>query len=83
MLFRSVVLLTASKDYSLLSCCDEIIPVAAPKNFTTGTLISPQFPLLIMLDIFYSYYLQTDYATRFSIYSETLSALNNDEPSGK
>ncbi|MCI9216327.1 MurR/RpiR family transcriptional regulator [Lachnospiraceae bacterium 42-17] len=78
-----VVLLTASKDYSLLSCCDEIIPVAAPKNFTTGTLISPQFPLLIMLDIFYSYYLQTDYATRFSIYSETLSALNNDEPSGK
>lgn len=78
-----VVLLTASKDYSLLSCCDEIIPVAAPKNFTTGTLISPQFPLLIMLDIFYSYYLQTDYATRFSIYSETLSALNNDEPNGK
>lgn len=78
-----VVLLTASKDYSLLSCCDEIIPVAAPKNFTTGTLISPQFPLLIMLDIFYSYYLQTDYATRFSIYSETLSALNNDEPSRK
>ncbi len=78
-----VVLLTASKDYSLLSCCDEIIPVAAPKNFTTGTLISPQFPLLIMLDIFYSYYLQTDYATRISIYSETLSALNNDEPSGK
>lgn len=74
-----VVLLTAAKDSELLnSCCDEIIPVAAPKNFTTGTLISPQFPLLIMLDIFYSYYLQTDYATRFSIYSETLSALNND-----
>lgn len=79
-----VVLLTASKDSALLnSCCDEIIPVAAPKNFTTGTLISPQFPLLIMLDIFYSYYLQTDYATRFSIYSETLSALNNDNPDGK
>lgn len=74
-----VVLLTAAKDSELLnSCCDEIIPVAAPKNFTTGTLISPQFPLLIMLDIFYSYYLQTDYAARFSIYSETLTALNND-----
>lgn len=74
-----VVLLTAAKGSELLNCCcDEIIPVAAPKNFTTGTLISPQFPLLIMLDIFYSYYLQTDYATRFSIYSETLSALNND-----
>ncbi len=74
-----VVLLTAAKGSELLnSCCDEIIPVAAPKNFTTGTLISPQFPLLIMLDIFYSYYLQTDYAARFSIYSETLSALNID-----
>lgn len=74
-----VVLLTAAKGSELLNCCcDEIIPVAAPKNFTTGTLISPQFPLLIMLDIFYSYYLQTDYAARFSIYSETLSALNND-----
>ncbi|MEZ3434294.1 MAG: MurR/RpiR family transcriptional regulator [Lachnospiraceae bacterium] len=74
-----VVLLTSSKDSSLLNnCCDEIIPVAAPKNFSTGTLISPQFPLLIMLDIFYSYYLQTDYATRFSIYSETLSALNEE-----
>lgn len=74
-----VVLLTASKSPELLNhCCDDIIPVAAPKNFTTGTLISPQFPLLIMLDIFYSYYLQSDYATRFSIYSKTLSALNTD-----
>ena len=72
-----VVLLTTAKQSPLLnSCCDEIIPVAATKNLSGGTLISPQFPLLVMLDMFYSYYLQTDYATNSSIHTQTLSALN-------
>lgn len=71
-----VVLLTAARNSDLLNCCDEIIPVAAPKNFASGTLISPQFPLLIMLDMFYTYYLRTDYAVKSSIHTKTMSALN-------
>ncbi len=72
-----VILLTAAKPSSLPDTCyDEIIPVAATKHLTGGTLISPQFPLLVTLDIFYSYYLQTNYTEKASIHAETLSALD-------
>jgi DNA-binding MurR/RpiR family transcriptional regulator len=71
----SVVLITASKNQALLDCCDELMRVASTKNLNTGTSISPQFPLLVMLDVLYSYFIQTDYFSRMSIHTETLSAL--------
>ncbi len=75
-----VVLLTAANGSALLnSYCNEIIPVASTKNLEGGTLISPQFPLLVMLDVFYSYYIRTDYVAKSSIHTETLSALKTNE----
>ena len=69
------VLITASRKKQLKECCDEILPVASQKNLNAGTTISPQYPMLVVLDIFYSYLLQSDYPHRISTHAETLSAL--------
>ena len=73
------VLITASRKQQLLGCCDELLPVASQKNLNAGTTISPQFPMLVVLDIFYSYLLQSDYPRKISTHAETLSALYDSD----
>ena len=40
--------------------CDELVLIASRKYLDHGNVISPQFPILIMLDLIYSYYLEHD-----------------------
>ena len=37
--------------------CDELVLVAVKKHLAQGNNISPQFPVLVMMDIFYAYYM--------------------------
>ena len=40
--------------------CDELVLIAMKNALDQGGLISPQFPILVMVDIFYSYYKEID-----------------------
>lgn len=71
------VLFTANRKSTFKDICDEIVPVATSKNLSFGNKISPQFPLLVIIDIFYAYFLNSDYHSRKEIFSSTLLALDD------
>ncbi len=72
------ILFTANSKKSNDDICDEIVLVATSKNLSYGNRITPQFPLLVMVDIFYAYFLSSDFDSREQIFSSTLSALDQN-----
>lgn len=74
----SVVMITANHNIEIQECCDVILYIAATKNLDGGTMISPQFPVLLLIDVFYTYYLENDAQTKILKYHETLSALRGE-----
>jgi DNA-binding MurR/RpiR family transcriptional regulator len=70
-----VVLITANKNVIETESCDEVLYVAMSKNLDGGTMISPQFPILVMIDVFYTYYIENDTFFKAEKHKETLSAL--------
>ena len=70
-----VVLFTSSKDKKLKEICDEVVEVAYLNELETGTKISPQISLLILLDVLYTYYFANDSYFKAEKYKRTLSAL--------
>lgn len=70
-----VILITASKDTALLNRCDLVFPVASAKNLDAGILISPQFPILVLVDVLYAYYFEHDPQTKLYNYYETVAAI--------
>lgn len=71
----SVVFVTAYPEEETAGLCDRVIQVASLKNLDTGTKISPQFTMLIMMDVLYSYYVSNDTFYKAEKYKETLSAI--------
>ena len=71
------VLFTANKNNNLTEVCNEVVSVATSKNLSFGNRISPQFPLLVMIDIFYAYFLNSDINTRKEFFNSTLLALED------
>ena len=71
-----VVLITANKNVKEIEYCDEVLHVATSKNLDGGTMISPQFPILVMIDIFYTYYFENDSFFKSEKHKQTLSALH-------
>lgn len=69
------ILITANRSSKLVLLFDEVINIAHDKMLDSGISISPQFPLLIMCDIIFSYYLNTDVFLRKSNYKRTLDVL--------
>lgn len=51
----------------------EVVRVASVKNIEYGNRISPQFPMLLMMDIIYSYFLMINQEEKESIFSKTFS----------
>lgn len=70
-----VILFTASKDIKLKDICDEIVEVAYLSELETGTKISPQVSILILLDVLYSYYFANDSYFKAEKYRRTLDAI--------
>ncbi len=75
------ILFTANNKKEIRKYCDQVILVATSKNLSYGNRITPQFPLLVMVDIFYAYFLGSDIDSKGQIFSSTLSAL--EEPNEK
>ncbi len=52
------VMVTAKNRELLEEFCDEVLLLPSLKHLNHGNVISPQFPVLVMLDIIYSYFLE-------------------------
>lgn len=70
------VLITAHKNGRISSYCDEIVLIPSLKYLNYGNVLSPQFPILIFLDIIYSYYVSMDKRRMQVLHTSTLRALN-------
>ena len=56
-----------------------MVLVAVKKHLAQGNNISPQFPVLVVMDIFYAYYMDLDRDHRSQIFTNTLSALEENQ----
>lgn len=72
-----VILVTANHDSELAAQSDEVIYVATMKKLDEGMLISPQIPVLIMIDILFTCFFQTDSGQRMRSFTESLEALHD------
>ncbi|MGL4913713.1 MAG: MurR/RpiR family transcriptional regulator [Romboutsia sp.] len=66
-----VIMITSNRSFHLVSFCDEIILIPTIKDLEAGDCISPQFPVLIMVDVLYTYFINTE-----CYYKTKLSTLN-------
>lgn len=69
------VLFTAKNKDDFDSFCDEVVLIPSLKHLNHGNVISPQFPILLMLDICYSYYVELDKYKKETLHDDTLKAL--------
>lgn len=73
------VLLTANNRESYEAFCTEVVLLPSLKHLNHGNVISPQFPILVMLDIIYSCYVEQDKAEKEILHDHTLRALEEGE----
>lgn len=69
------VLITAYNRGEYHKFCDEVVLTAARQNLNYGNIISPQFPVLLILDILYKYYQENDQKLKEARHGNTLAAL--------
>lgn len=72
----SVILLTSHMEKRFQEFCDEVLLFAVKENLEQGKVISPQFPILVMVDMLYSRMLRMDSLHRETLYEYTLEALD-------
>ena len=71
----ATVLITANRDTGMEEICTDVLYVAADRDLDGGTAISPQFPVLILMDVLYTYYLENDAKGKIGQWKKTLDAL--------
>ncbi len=69
------VLITAHNKTEFDEFCDEVVLVPSLKHLNYGNVISPQFPVLVMIDIIYSCYVEQDKYQKETLHDHTLRAL--------
>ena len=74
------VLVTAQNRSKYDEFCDEVVLLPSLKHLNHGNVISPQFPILVMLDIWYSYYVEQDKYKKETLHDNTLKALKENRP---
>lgn len=72
------VLVTARNNPKFQEYCDEIMQVPTLENLDHGEVISPQFPMLVMTDILYTYCLEQDKMRIGRFLKDTAEALRED-----
>lgn len=73
------VLFTANQGMETLQYCDEIQLFAVKDNLSKGNIISPQFPVLIIIDLVYAFFMETNRNYRENIWQDSFQALNIKE----
>ncbi len=74
------LLFTARNSSVFNDFCDEVILLPSLNHLNHGNVISPQFPILVMLDIIYSYYMENDKYVKEILHDNTLRALGEGQP---
>ena len=69
------VMLTARNRPDFDAFCDEVVLLPSLLHLNHGNVISPQFPILLLTDILYSYYLSQDPYKKEVLHDSTLRAL--------
>ncbi len=69
------LLITSDKKVKGKELCDEIIYVTATPDQAGGTDVSPQFPILVIADILYSYYMESEKAHKMANYRTAKTAI--------
>lgn len=73
----AVVLMTSHKEKKFEKFCDEVMLFAVKENLERGKDISPQFPILVMVDMLYSRMLRSeDFRRRETLHDYTMEALD-------
>ena len=72
----TTILLTSRKDQSFKAYCDEVVLFAVKENLEKGKAISPQFPVLVFIDILFAHILESDKFRREALHETTLRALD-------
>lgn len=73
------ILMTAGNRDALLEFCDEVVLLPSLKLLNHGNVISPQFPILVMVDVIYAYYVEQDKRRKENLHDRTLHALEGKE----
>lgn len=69
------VMITAQNKDSYAEYCSEVLLLPSLRHLNHGNVISPQFPILVMLDLIYSHYVEQDKPKKESFHDNTLRAL--------
>lgn len=76
----STILLTANESREFTDCFDIVQLFAIKNHLEYGRVISPQFPILVVLDMLYADYISTDREKREAIWQRTYDALQHNRP---
>ena len=69
------VIFTANDKDIYADFCSEVVLVASLNYLNHGNVISPQFPILVMLDTIYNFYVSNRKYEKAHMYNDTLRAL--------
>ena len=69
------MLVTAYNQEGFSDFCDEVVLVPSYQRLDYGNAISPQFPLLVLQDIIYTKYMQSNHYIKEALHGNTLKAL--------
>ena len=72
------MLVTAYNRDGLSDFCDEVVLVPSYQRLDYGNAISPQFPLLVLQDIIYTKYMQSNHYIKEALHGNTLKALRRN-----
>lgn len=78
----SVILFTSHIGYGQTAYCDEIVPLALQESIEYGNTISPQFPILVIIDMLFAHFLQYDTHKKEGLYNYTIDIIKNIGESG-
>lgn len=73
------VLITAEATERFRESCTEVLRTPSLRYLNHGNVISPQFPVLLMIDILYSYYAAQDKSRKELMHDDTLRALDDSK----
>lgn len=71
------VLFTSNANDNYANFCDEVVLVASLEYLERGNIISPQYPLLVIMDMIYNNYINNERNDKKGIYDDTLRALKS------
>lgn len=72
------VLLTMKNDESFYTYCDEVLLLPNIGGLNRGNLISPQLPVLIMIDVLYFCFVKKDQTSKENLHSETVWSISKN-----